>query len=112
MIDHTLRLVLVQHRAGMNPHAHPVLGGFVDLVPMILGTVHEKSTDDTLSNVGVDVVLVNAQLLVVDIDLYSLHQSSQLLFDISCSSERPNLDEVFSTPLLAVFELHPGVKDV
>lgn len=73
MIDNTLRLVLVQHRTWMYSHTHSVLGGFVDLLAMITCAVHEETTDDALTNVSVEIVLVDTQLFVTHVDLDPLH---------------------------------------
>lgn len=44
----------------MDPYVHIVFGGLVHLISMIFGTVHEETTDDALTDVGVVIVLVDA----------------------------------------------------
>jgi hypothetical protein len=60
----------------MDSNVHIVLDSFIDLLSMVLCTVHEESTDDTLTNVCIVVVLINTQLFVVYINLDPLEQAS------------------------------------
>lgn len=71
----------------MDAYGHVELGGFVDLLPMVLGAVHEEPTDDALADVGVLVILEDGQLGVRYIDLDTFQQSSQLLLDLPRTTE-------------------------
>jgi len=79
---------------------------------MVSGTVAEECAGYAFSYVCVLVVLVNAELLVIHIDLHPFHQAGQLLLDISCPPQRTDLNEIISAPLVAVLELLPSVKNV
>lgn len=72
MIDHTLRLILHQHGTRMYPHIQMKLTRLV-VILIFLGAIHEKPSNDAFADVGVLVVFINAKLLVVYIDLDSLH---------------------------------------
>jgi hypothetical protein len=76
VINHTLRLVFMEHRAWVDAHIHIKFRGFVDFFSMISRTVHEKAAHDALPNISVLIVLINAQLFIVYVHLYSLKQSS------------------------------------
>ena len=112
MVDQAFWLVLVQHWAGMDADAEVVLGGFVDFVFVVFGAIHKETWDYALADVGVNVVFVDAELFVVDIDFHAFQQPGELLFDISSSPQRSDLQEVFFAPLLAALVLHPHVVDV
>lgn len=75
MINYALRLIFVEHRAWMYPHIHVVLGCLIDLLSMVLGTVHKESTDNAFTDVSILVVLVDTQLLIIDVHLYPLKQA-------------------------------------
>ena len=66
----------------MYPHIQMEFGCFVVFF-VFSGTVHEKSRNDAFANVCILVVFINAQLLVVYVDLDSLHESRELLLDIT-----------------------------
>lgn len=83
MIDNAFGLILVQHGAGMDSNVHEGLGCLVDVLSLVPGAVGKKGTRDTFSNVGVEVVLVDGQLFVIDVDFDTFHQIGQLVFDIS-----------------------------
>lgn len=102
----------MQHRTWMYPYIHVVLGGLVHLITMILCAVHEESTDDAFTDVGVVVVLVNAQLFVVYVYLYTLKQAGELLLYVTSTTQGTDLDEVLGAPLRAILELFPGVEDI
>lgn len=112
VVHHALGLVLVQHGAGVNPHAHPVLRRLVDLVPVQLGAVHEVPLHDALPDVRVHVIFVDAQLLVRYVHLYPLQQGHQLLLHVPGPPHRPYLHVVLSAPLGALPCLHPTVVNV
>jgi hypothetical protein len=66
----------MEHRAWVDAHIHIKFRGFVDFLPMISGAIHEKAANDAFPNISVLIVLVNAQLFIVYIHLYSFEQSS------------------------------------
>lgn len=112
VVYHALRLRLEQHGARMDLHSLGVFGGLVGTTFLKASTMVEETGGYALSYVGVLVVGVHRQLLLFRVDLYSLHQSLQLFFDVSGSTKRSNLDVVVGTPLAAVLALLPLVVDV
>jgi len=53
---------------------------------VLLGAVHEETRHDAFADVCVLVVLVDAELFVVHVDLDSLHQRCKLVLHVSSSS--------------------------
>lgn len=59
----------------MNADVHVKFCGFVDLFTMILSTVHKEAAYYTFTDVCVLVILIDAVLLVVYIDLDTLEEA-------------------------------------
>ena len=72
MVDYAFGQILEQHGAGMDADAHVELGGLVDFLPMIFGTIHKEATDNAFADVGILVILVDGELGVSHVDLDSL----------------------------------------
>lgn len=72
MVNHALGLVLVEHRTGMYADIHVGFGSFVYLISMILCAIHEETTDDTFSYVGVLIIFIDTQLFICNRNFDSL----------------------------------------
>ena len=96
----------------MDFHGEIKFYGFVTGVFVFPGAVCEESCDDAFPDIRVLIVSINAEFFVIDINLYSLHDIRQLLFDIPGTSQGTNLDEILIAPLRRLIVLLPLVEHI
>lgn len=112
MINYAEWQILDEHRARMDLNTKVVLYCFVDLLSMKPSAIRKIPRCNALTNVCVLIIGVNAEIFILDCYLNSSHQGCQLLFDVSRSSHRSDLNEIVRAPLTAVFVLGPCVVHV
>jgi hypothetical protein len=112
VVHNALGLGFEQHRTRMDLYVLRELGCFVRPVFLQFGTMVEETGCDALPDVRILIIRINRELFVFWVDFHPFHQPFQLLFDVSSSAQRTNLDVVVCAPLCAILAFLPLVVDI